>query len=1126
MKRKHFIFALVAMLSSFSFTANAQTTVSTEEELKKALTTSGEVTLGADVNVATQIEIPADVTVVLDLAGHKIIGGWHGSSTTNHIYALSNSGTLTIKDSGAEGKIVSRGVYNYGTLTLESGTIDACDGNGGYAVNNESGSTFVMNDGVVSASYEDGDNPVSGNFDATALDVPAGCTATLNGGKITSVTNFTYAISLAGKLIVPESSTVEVNGAHGAISMSGGSADIAAGTFICSGIEGQTDNVVYVSGGSMNISGGTFKHNGNNVNADSGAAVVMEGDGVLRISGGEFTGLNGSVSGNANTTLTGGSYNTVLDYEGWDDIKQYVPEGESVTIEGESYTNVPVVPSNQYTYAEFNALIMKNGNYDGTTEGTVVVLKDSERSYQNNKTAQFFIGATDVNITDPVEVVKVTSVTFQFEDDDLENNYTSGELQIFAKTIEFTNCTFIGTAVSPWGVSNSDNAETATFTNCKWQNLSGRYGVHQNRASALTVTGCIFENCERGIHTNSSTVSSITITGNTFTGIGDAYGVLCLAEGNGDLSKATLNITDNTAEGQVMLRQLSETVTYAQVAEILDTENNTYGSAYVSNSIEPAEPVAQIGEVEYKTLAEAVEAASEGQTITLITDVELTETLTIPADKTITLDLAGKAVSMVYAETATKNHTMIDNYGNLTIDSSVEGGMISYTYTGANLGTTYSANTITSEPGSVLTVKDGTIKNLTYDYATIAYAIDGLTNGNLGDVTVNIEGGVITSERQAIRIFANSTTKTGTLNISGGDITGRVIVQNANASANKAVLDITGGTFNANTYKTDVLYVGGSNSATIDITAAVGGGTFNGAITETNVTGFISGGTFTTNVTAYCAEGFVCQSNADGTYGVQEDPSYSAELNIVDGDDDSFVNESEKTVGTLTYTRTFNNLTWNALYVPFEIPMSELIGSYDVAYINDVHSYDDDDDGDIDRMTMEVIKITNEEVSLHANYPYLIRPKNEGAKTLSLELTDTKVYVAEENTVDVTSASLEFDITGSYSRRTVEDLNGKLVMGINSTGVASWITMSEGTLNPFRLTLTITNRNTTSPVKLSAEATKAIRIHTRGENDETTDIEYLDSEQMSNDIYDLQGRRVINPAKGGFYIVNGKKVVF
>ena len=170
-------------------------------------------------------------------------------------------------------------------------------------------------------------------------------------------------------------------------------------------------------------------------------------------------------------------------------------------------------------------------------------------------------------------------------------------------------------------------------------------------------------------------------------------------------------------------------------------------------------------------------------------------------------------------------------------------------------------------------MKGGTIENHTFDGGIIAYAIDGRTNGGQGDVTVNVEGGTITSKRQAIRIFANSTTNTGALNISGGDITGRVIVQNANANANKAALSINGGTFNANGYKTDVLCVGGSNSATIDIDATVSGGIFNGEITGTNVMGFIAGGTYNKDVNDYCADGYAALPDLNGNYVVGEAPT-------------------------------------------------------------------------------------------------------------------------------------------------------------------------------------------------------------------------------------------------------------
>lgn len=320
------------------------------------------------------------------------------------------------------------------------------------------------------------------------------------------------------------------------------------------------------------------------------------------------------------------------------------------------------------------------------------------------------------------------------------------------------------------------------------------------------------------------------------------------------------------------------------------------GEATVSSATEVIgsvkNAVAMVGGACFYTLQDAIDGVvNEGYTapIVVIRDIALTETVTVPANATVTLDLNGQTVSMTKAETVTANHEMIHNKGDLTIQDTLGGGKLSYQYTGASLGTSYAANTITTEPGSTLTVKSGTIENLTYEGGIIAYAVDGRTNGGLGDVTVNIEGGTITSKRQSIRIFANSTTKTSALNISGGEIIGRVIVQNASANANKAALSITGGTFNANAYKTEVLYVGCSNGATIDMTPVVSGGTFNGEIASTMTEGFISGGVFVTDVSDYCVAGYKAEQNAEGTYGIVVDPAYGKVAKVGEGYYDTLV---------------------------------------------------------------------------------------------------------------------------------------------------------------------------------------------------------------------------------------------
>ena len=79
----------------------------------------------------------------------------------------------------------------------------------------------------------------------------------------------------------------------------------------------------------------------------------------------------------------------------------------------------------------------------------------------------------------------------------------------------------------------------------------------------------------------------------------------------------------------------------------------------------------------YGTLAEAINAAGNGDTVTLLKNV--TENVTIPAGKTITLDLNGfTLVNSATAQTNTaadRKHTITNN-GTLTIKDSVGGGIV------------------------------------------------------------------------------------------------------------------------------------------------------------------------------------------------------------------------------------------------------------------------------------------------------------------------------------------------------------------------------------------------------------------------------------------------------------------
>ena len=257
-------------------------------------------------------------------------------------------------------------------------------------------------------------------------------------------------------------------------------------------------------------------------------------------------------------------------------------------------------------------------------------------------------------------------------------------------------------------------------------------------------------------------------------------------------------------------------------------------------------------------------------------------------------------------------------------------------------------------------------------------------------------------------------------------------------------------------------------------------------------------------------------------------------FNIVDGACSKFENP-ENRIGRIIYTRTLNN-SWNALYVPFQIELTEeFLANYDVAYINDVRSYDRDDDGELDDWNIEIIKI-KKLVKLKANHPYVIRPKNEEAINMNItQIYSTLYNTAPENCIAVTcsSAYKQYAVRGVYSKSESSELDGgNYVYAINRYG--EWQKMDlTTTLVPFRLYLTVANSDG-SPV-VDEFAANSIRMRLVGEEDEdgTTfiyDVEVDEELKGENGkvkaIYDLQGRRVLEPKKGGIYIVNNKKVIF
>lgn len=244
-----------------------------------------------------------------------------------------------------------------------------------------------------------------------------------------------------------------------------------------------------------------------------------------------------------------------------------------------------------------------------------------------------------------------------------------------------------------------------------------------------------------------------------------------------------------------------------------------------------------------------------------------------------------------------------------------------------------------------------------------------------------------------------------------------------------------------------------------------------------------------------------------------------AEEFIADGGT-SYSNLTNQDLGGVTYTRTFTNTNWQALYVPFEITVTEeFLADFEVADLNDVHQYDRDDDGVKDETVIEAFKLKSG--VLEANYPYLIRAREAGEKTIAV--TDATLYATEENSIDCSSVREKFTFTGTYSQLSSEELpHGE---GYYALSGGVWQPVAEGaSLGAFRFYLKVDSRNS-----LNAAQGNAIRMRIIGEDGEEDDATRIDTSDFENQnselIFDLQGRRVENPTKG-VYIVNGVKRVF
>ena len=321
---------------------------------------------------------------------------------------------------------------------------------------------------------------------------------------------------------------------------------------------------------------------------------------------------------------------------------------------------------------------------------------------------------------------------------------------------------------------------------------------------------------------------------------------------------------------------------------------------------------------EVKTEAELTTAVSNGGEIKLGANITLTSMLTIPADKTVTLDLNGLSI--------TSAGKVIKNNGILTITDTKGGGKIISTGNtavgvGDNSKTTIKTAIIESVEGAVITgyatgatinIEDGIFS--ASDNAVVA------GNGNrtneagaertVGN-TINISGGTFNGQIKtptyvACGIYApwKDTIKVtgGTFNITGG---AGIVARAGNVTVTNAVFNTTGNATgkvgdsrvvvpcSAIVFDSEAAYPALTNTAAISVES----GTFTSeadAISVVKPEGegaaervSVTGGTFSTDVTGYLGEGKILQKNGDTYTAVTNSGitsgTYTAKPTVPDG---------------------------------------------------------------------------------------------------------------------------------------------------------------------------------------------------------------------------------------------------
>ena len=418
-----------------------------------------------------------------------------------------------------------------------------------------------------------------------------------------------------------------------------------------------------------------------------------------------------------------------------------------------------------------------------------------------------------------------------------------------------------------------------------------------------------------------------------------------------------------------------------------------------TSTLAPCSYVAQIGTTKYESLADAIAAVGDGETITMLCDVDNAAGLSVPEGKNFTVDFAGY--------TYTLNKPGAGSTGTETIGFQL---LKNSTIIFKNGTINISEDNLTEAVAPAKNIKriiqnyaNLTLENMTIDgtnqYGDKTYVVS-FNNG-----TSNIIGSTsITAGETGVSpimdVYLNSSYTGTNVTINTTGVIGGDIETCCNVSQEKAdacSLTIT----NADVLGTI------RNSGNYEIPVSVSGGIYDEEVLE-----------------HYCAEGYVCVPTDDGRFTVmtKEDAGI---YELVDREDYKYT-DGVQNVQKVTYRRTFgtdiNRDLYQSWVVPFDYTVqAEDLEKFDFYKIHMIAGSNNEQGGVVEDVTQIYIFITKLEAGtvLKGNKPYVIKPKSTDLLPIeNYEFVATDVDLLKEDVGSLISPSTtdyRFDFKSVYS---------------------------------------------------------------------------------------------------------------